>query len=153
MTSLILSVWLIVQTVTLHVAEHHHPVPVVQSVDPGRRVVAGAVESHPWPNWQPGDGVEYWRPIVAQHFKPSDVEWALAIMLCESGGKPDAKNPDSTASGLFQFLRGTWEWVRPHTGVGSFDSGAAFDPVSNVEQAAHLLYMDGGGKQHWQCSA
>lgn len=30
-----------------------------------------------------------------------------AIMLLESGGKVDAKNPNSTASGLFQLLKGT----------------------------------------------
>ena len=40
---------------------------------------------------------------------PADVEAALTrIMMCESGGNPTAQNPRSTASGLFQYLRGTW---------------------------------------------
>lgn len=30
------------------------------------------------------------------------------IIQCESGGNPRAKNPSSTASGLFQFINGTW---------------------------------------------
>lgn len=30
------------------------------------------------------------------------------IIQCESGGNPQAKNGSSTASGLFQFLNGTW---------------------------------------------
>jgi nucleoid-associated protein YgaU len=30
------------------------------------------------------------------------------IIQCESGGNPKAKNPSSTASGLFQFVNGTW---------------------------------------------
>jgi len=30
------------------------------------------------------------------------------IIACESGGDPKAKNPSSTASGLFQFINGTW---------------------------------------------
>lgn len=34
-------------------------------------------------------------------------DWA-PIIKCESGGDPRAKNPLSTASGLFQFINGTW---------------------------------------------
>src|SRR5690606_25428666 len=30
------------------------------------------------------------------------------IIKCESGGNPKAQNPHSTASGLFQFIDGTW---------------------------------------------
>lgn len=30
------------------------------------------------------------------------------VIECESGGNPDAQNPVSTASGLFQFITGTW---------------------------------------------
>lgn len=36
---------------------------------------------------------------------------ALAIAKCESGLNPLAKNPDSTASGIFQFIRSTWKYV------------------------------------------
>lgn len=31
------------------------------------------------------------------------------IIACESGGRADAQNPGSTASGLFQFLDSTWQ--------------------------------------------
>lgn len=36
-------------------------------------------------------------------------EIALAIALVESEYNPNAKNPNSTAKGIFQFLDGTWE--------------------------------------------
>ena len=33
------------------------------------------------------------------------------IVFCESSGDPEAQNPTSTASGLYQFIYGTWVWV------------------------------------------
>lgn len=38
-------------------------------------------------------------------------ETALRIAKCESSLNPLAKNPNSTATGLYQFLDGTWEWI------------------------------------------
>jgi resuscitation-promoting factor RpfA len=37
----------------------------------------------------------------------ADPPWGI-IVQCESGGDPKATNPDSTASGLFQFINSTW---------------------------------------------
>lgn len=36
---------------------------------------------------------------------------ALKVIDCESDFDPYAKNPNSTAKGLAQFLDGTWEWI------------------------------------------
>lgn len=49
-------------------------------------------------------GVERWRSLVARY--PWPVDTALAVMACESGGDPNARNPDSSATGLFQILGG-----------------------------------------------
>jgi len=38
-----------------------------------------------------------------------DVDKALALAKCESGLNPVAKNPSSTARGVYQYLIGTWE--------------------------------------------
>lgn len=92
--------------------------------------------------------VERWRSLVDNYFV--DVDSALKVMSCESGGNPDAKNASSTAAGLFQFLRGTWDWVAPKIGLGSYDSGAVFDPVANVRAAAWLS-KGGTWWAHWQC--
>ena len=32
-----------------------------------------------------------------------------SIMMCESGGNPKAKNPTSSAKGLYQIIDGTWD--------------------------------------------
>jgi hypothetical protein len=40
-------------------------------------------------------------------FAHADGRWD-AIIACESSGSPTAQNPTSTASGLFQFIDGTW---------------------------------------------
>lgn len=45
--------------------------------------------------------------VVAQPASAATVDWD-AIIKCESGGNPTAKNVSSTASGLFQFINGTW---------------------------------------------
>lgn len=82
--------------------------------------------------------------LIGQHFQPEDVEWALRVSYCESGWDANAKNPISTASGLFQVLRGWWsgEW----SDYPAFDP---FDPQENVRFAAWLFYN--GGSQHWVC--
>ena len=52
------------------------------------------------------------------------VEYALATAQRESGFNPRAKNPNSTASGLFQFIEGTWK---------DYGRGDVFDPYANAD--------------------
>ena len=90
--------------------------------------------------------VERWRPLVSSFFLPDDVPWAMRVLSCESGGDALAKNPRSTASGLFQHLASYW----PERSVKAGWPGAdVFDPVANVAVAAWLYYGDGPG--HWVC--
>lgn len=96
-----------------------------------------------------GSGVERWRPLVELYFRPGDVSWALRIIRCESGGDPEAKNPRSSARGLFQHLKRYWPKRAPKAG---FADRTVFDPEANVAVAAWLLYK-GGGKSHWTCKA
>lgn len=92
--------------------------------------------------------VEVWRPLVAAYFGPNEVERALRVIYCESSGDPSAKNPSSSASGLFQHLRRFW-------GERSVDAGWAgadiFDPEANIAVASWLVYQ-GGGWSHWNPS-
>lgn len=92
--------------------------------------------------------VEAWRPLVAAYFGPNEVERALRVIYCESSGDPNAKNPSSSASGLFQHLSRFWA-------ERSIDAGWAgadiFDPEANVAVAAWLVY-NGGGWSHWNPS-
>ena len=54
------------------------------------------------------DPVERWRPLVERHFPADEVDMAMCIIEYESAGQPDADNPRSSATGLFQILAGPW---------------------------------------------
>ena len=92
--------------------------------------------------------VERWRPIVASYFPEDRVDWALRIIECESHGDPEAKNPRSTASGLFQHLASLWD---ERTAAAGWDGADVFDPFANIAMAAWLY--ETGGPGHWVCKA
>jgi hypothetical protein len=86
-------------------------------------------------DWDFPPVIEQWRSLVATYFPASRVDEALAILQCESLGDPDAYNPYSGASGLFQFLPSTWASTSPKAG---FAGAGAFEPEPNVGTAAWL---------------
>jgi len=86
-------------------------------------------------SWNHPPAVERWRPLVQQFFPSNRVEEALRIIDCESKGDPDAYNPYSGASGLFQFIPSTWASTAPKSGYGGH---SAFEPEANVASAAWL---------------
>ena len=91
--------------------------------------------------------VEQWRSLVAAYFDASRVDQALSIIQCESLGDPSAYNPYSGASGLFQFLPGTWAVTSTKAGFGDAD---VFDPEANVAAAAWLAsYYEASGRNPW----
>ena len=92
--------------------------------------------------------VERWRSTVAAHFPASRVDEALTIIQCESGGDPRAYNPYSGASGLFQFLPGTWAASATKAGVGD---RSVFDGEANIIAAAWLAsYYESRGYDFWR---
>lgn len=102
-------------------------------------------EAHPDVEWlipQSETGVDGWWSLVAINFPPDEVDTALRVMACESGGNPKAKNPRSSASGLFQILGG---WA-DHFG---FPREWLFDPEINVETARRVWDIQGWGA--WTC--
>ena len=110
------------------------------------RISAKVVDPVPSKPRPPAPTAEAWRPIVSVYFAPGDVDRALRIIWCESRGDRYAKNPTSTASGGWQFLRAWWagEWGPP------FDP---FDPEASTRRAAELVYGPGQGWEHWLASA
>lgn len=85
-------------------------------------------------------------PPPATEPAPAMPPIAEVVARCESGGNPTAKNPVSSASGLYQFLDGTWTWV---TGL---EPPAAAWPVEVQHQAFIDLWQDGDGAAHWRPS-
>lgn len=91
--------------------------------------------------------VERWRGLVSAYFPSAWVEPALRIIQCESLGDPEAYNPYSGASGLFQFLPGTWAVIASKAGFGG---ASAFDPEANIGTAAWLAaYYQTLGRNPW----
>jgi len=98
--------------------------------------------------------VEQWRPMVTIAIShhggdADDVHRFLRIMQCESAGDPDAKNPNSSASGLMQHLTRFWDDRSERAGRPGAD---VFDPEANIWVSAWLaLAAPEGGWKHWIC--
>lgn len=105
-----------------------------------------------WPPIPISDRTMSWRPLVEQHFAPDLVLDALVIIQCESLGDPEAVNPYSGASGLFQFMPGTWAVASVQAGVGD---RSVFDGEANIIAASWLAeyYRDRIGEpwRPWSC--
>jgi hypothetical protein len=65
-------------------------------------------------------------------------------MWCESKGDPTARNPDSSASGLWQFLDSTW---RDTTGR----TDRAYQAPPEAQTAAAAKLRRAAGWSQWQC--
>ena len=96
-------------------------------------------------------------PIVAALTSASrstgaDFDYLLSTAMRESSLKPQAKSKTSSASGLFQFIPGTWGWASPNAG---YAGASPFEPEANVATAAWLVQtsIDQGKDAwvHWTC--
>ena len=118
-------------------------------------------ERHPW-YWAPrvvardhptrstwSGNVEQWRPLVARYFSPGDVDTAMRVLNCETGGtgNPNSYNERSGASGLFQQLPKYWA---SRSAKAGWAGASIMDPEANVAVSAWLRYF-GGGWGHWTC--
>jgi hypothetical protein len=115
-----------------------------QPVSPPMMVVAEPVQiieipPHLYPNLVP------YYIMVAEEFKDAPV--MVRIARAESGFDPAQKNKSSSASGLFQIVKGTW---RGHHCVGD-----VFDPEDNIACARKIYEANGtvdwnASKHNWQ---
>lgn len=71
-----------------------------------------------------------------------DIMTMIRIAKCESGLRPGAKNPTSTATGIFQIIIGTWD--------GNKCEGERWDFQDNIK-CAYKLYQS-RGFQPWNAS-
>lgn len=67
---------------------------------------------------------------------------AACIAKYESGGNPTAQNPTSSASGLYQFIDGTWN------NYGGY-SRAMHAPVSVQTEKFYQVWDNGRGAHNW----
>lgn len=112
---------------------------------PGDLTGAGLAPGKPGDLFSPN--VERWRGLVSAHFPPEYVNQALSVMHCESRGNPNAVNPTSKASGLFQHLPKFWDSRSRQAGV---PGASIFDPTANVTVAG-WLFRQSYTWNHWSC--
>ena len=74
-----------------------------------------------------------------------DAARALRVARCESGLDPLARNPNSSAKGVFQFIDSTWASVSRMRGT----SASVLDAESNIDNALWLARKEGW--HHWVC--
>ncbi len=71
---------------------------------------------------------------------PADVPLAYMVQVAEmeSGGNPRAQSPNSSAAGLFQFTRDTWEKLRRENPQLHLTANGRLDP--NQSERAFMLF-------------
>ena len=87
-------------------------------------------------------GIELNKQIIrdaANEFGVSE-KMMLSVAFCESGWRADAKNPHSSASGLFQHLARYWAARAEAVGM---PGASIFDPVANARAAAWMFSTQG----------
>lgn len=87
------------------------------------------------------DRIRYWA-----RFYEVDENLALCLAKNESGFNPLAKNPSSSAGGVFQFINSTWISTAKRMGTG-FTLADKYDAEKNIQAGVWLLKTDGAG--HW----
>ena len=91
--------------------------------------------------------------LIAQDFAPQGqtvVMQAMCVARLESGFNPDAYNPASGASGVFQFIPSTWSALAPAAGWGG---ASVFDADANVGVAAWTVDQYGWSNWHTDTKA
>ena len=79
--------------------------------------------------------------IIAYYAQTADipVQQAIGIAMCESTMNPTAKNPNSSAKGIFQFVDKTWDWAC---------EGDVMNPVDNTKCFVKLFKKY---PHYWEC--
>ena len=92
------------------------------------------------------------RPSAASRGLPrlasSDKEFLRCVMYRESRGNPRAENPESSASGLFQFTSETWHNMTRASGIGT-EYDRASDAPSRVQWAVARWTVEHIGRWPW----
>lgn len=114
--------------------------PLEASVEEPAAVAEPAVAEPAAPAAVGGDVVSIVYAAAAAYGQDGNA--LLAVASCESGLNPGAYNASSGASGLFQFLPGTWAST-PYGGSSVFDASA------NANAAAWMWSM--GRRGEWVC--
>lgn len=91
--------------------------------------------------------------LVEAYWPASQVAKACAVIGCETGYtySPTAENPSSSASGLFQFLDGTWQNARQYVEGASQYARASHAPAG-IQIAVGAAWWSRTSWSQWECA-
>lgn len=91
--------------------------------------------------------------LVAAYWPANQVAKACAVIGCETGYtySPTAENPSSSASGLFQFLDGTWQNARQYVEGASQYARASHAPAE-TQIAVGAAWWSRTSWDQWECA-
>lgn len=88
---------------------------------------------------------------VADHLNPPAHTPPGGFLACvrahESGGDYQAKNPTSTASGAYQYIRGTWITMSARAGHGGYPTARSAPP--HIQDAVAVYTVNAGWSSAW----
>jgi soluble lytic murein transglycosylase-like protein len=88
----------------------------------------------------PPAGLHWVGKLIKHDFRPTlgpaDYHMAMCVAQRESKFDPNAYNPNSGASGVFQFIPKTWAWASVQAG---FSGASPFDATANVGTAEWVV--------------
>jgi hypothetical protein len=85
------------------------------------------------------------QPVVQAHNPPGG--FLACVRRHESGGSYTAKNPNSTASGAYQFLDSTWRTMSARAGHAGWGSARHAPP--HVQDAVAIYTVNSGWRSAW----
>jgi hypothetical protein len=85
------------------------------------------------------------QPVEEAHTPPGG--FLACVRRHESGGSYTAKNPNSTASGAYQFLDSTWRTMSARAGHAGWGSARHAPP--HVQDAVAVYTVNSGWRSAW----
>jgi hypothetical protein len=85
------------------------------------------------------------KPVEQGHTPPGG--FLACVRRHESGGSYTAKNPNSSASGAYQFLDSTWRTMSARAGHGGYGSARHAPP--HVQDAVAVYTVNSGWRSAW----